>query len=162
MLLVGTQKGNEPATILFVTPLYWVQGSQREVVLPRRPKTQENTMTNKITFDAAELQKMIADGLAAALAATKTAKKASGKPGRKPMSDEDKAKNRAKTDAETVKNFTAAGYKDVQPRVNVMTYNKWIENGRRVRKGEKSVKCGSFPLFHVLQTDPIQTDTTVH
>jgi hypothetical protein len=53
--------------------------------------------------------------------------------------------------------FKAKGYKDVQPRVNVMTYDKWIENGRRVRKGEKSVKCGSWPLFHLEQTDPIAT-----
>jgi len=120
-------------------------------------------MTNKVEVDAASLAKMIADGVAAALAANKATKKAKGgKPGRKPQTDEEKAKNRAKVEAETIKAFKAAGFDDVQPRVNVMTYNKWIENGRRVKKGEKSVKCGSFPLFHVSQTDPIKVEGTVH
>ena len=51
--------------------------------------------------------------------------------------------------------FTKAGYSDVQPRVNVLTYDKWVEAGRRVRKGEKSVRVGNFALFHITQTDVI-------
>lgn len=126
-----------------------------------------NEANPPVTLTAEALQAVIATAVATALAA-KGSKKAKGtgeKKGRKPLTDEQKATNRAKVEAETVKAFKAAGYKDVQPRVNVMTYNKWIENGRRVKKGEKSVKCGSFPLFHIDQTDPIsaeKVDGTVH
>ena len=117
----------------------------------------------KMTLDAEALQKMIADSVAAALAANAETRKAKGSKGGRPkLSDEEKAKNRAKTDAEAVKNFKAEGYKDVQPRINVMTYLKWVENGRRVKKGQKAIKCGSFPLFHVDQTEPIKPEGTVH
>jgi hypothetical protein len=103
-----------------------------------------------------QVAELITKAVATALQAKKGNKKAkAAKPGRKPLTDEQKAENRVKTDAATVANFTAKGYKDVQPRENVMTYNKWIENGRRVKKGEKSVKCGSFALFHVNQTEAI-------
>lgn len=116
-----------------------------------------------VTLTPEALQAVIATAVAAALAAKgKKAKGTGEKKGRKPLTDEQKAANKVKVEAETVKTFKAAGYKDVQPRVNVMTYNKWIENGRRVKKGEKSIKCGSFPLFHIDQTDPIKADGTVH
>jgi len=117
-------------------------------------------MSDKVTLSADDLQAMIAAAVATALTANKTAKKAKG--GRKPLTDEEKAKNRAKTEAETIKNFKAAGYKDVRPRENVMTYLKWVQNGRMVRKGEKNIKCGAFALFHVDQTDPIKAEGTVH
>lgn len=115
-------------------------------------------MTDKqnVSVTATELAAMIAQAVAAALPAKK-AKAAGEKKERKPLTDEQKAERRAKVDEQTVANFKAKGYKDVQPRVNVMTYDKWIESGRRVRKGEKSVKCGSWPLFHLDQTDPIVT-----
>lgn len=116
----------------------------------------------KIDDTMEQLKKMVADSIAAAMAAQKAAKPPAAKRGRKPLTDEEKAKNRAKTDEETVKNFQKAGYKDVQPRVNVLTYNKWLEQGRRVKKGEKSIKCGSFPLFHLDQTEPVATEGTVH
>jgi hypothetical protein len=109
-----------------------------------------------VDITAEALAQMVADAVAAATAKKKTAKSGGNKkPTREPLTEEQKAANRKKTDILTMANFTAKGYKDVQPRVNVMTYNKWIENGRMVRKGEKSVKCGSFPLFHIDQTDPL-------
>lgn len=116
-----------------------------------------------VTLTPEALQAVIATAVAAALAAKgKKAKGTGEKKGRKPLTDEQKAANKVKVEAETVKTFKAAGYKDVQPRVNVMTYNKWIENGRRVKKGEKSIKVGSFPLFHVDQTEPLTVEGTVH
>ena len=113
-------------------------------------------MTETVSVTKDDLASMIAAAVAAAVASKP--KKAKGeKAARKPLTDEQKAERRAKVDEATLTNFKAKGYKDVQPRVNVMTYDKWIENGRRVRKGEKSVKCGSWPLFHLDQTDPIAT-----
>ena len=117
-------------------------------------------MNETVTVSKQDIAVMLAEAVAAALEAQKATRKAKGKadkPGRKPLTDEQKAANRKKTDEATLANFTAKGYKDVQPRVNVMTYNKWIENGRRVKKGEKATICGSFPLFHVEQTEAIVT-----
>ena len=70
---------------------------------------------------------------------------------------------------------------EINPRVNVFTYNAWRALGRQVRKGEHGVKITTyvqaskedketgesdpykFPrtttVFHVSQTDPIQTAT---
>lgn len=70
--------------------------------------------------------------------------------------------------------------KDIEPRVNVLTYQAWKAKGRHVRKGEhgvkimtyiptereekkedgtKEIKYGSRPwtatVFHISQTDPI-------
>ena len=67
---------------------------------------------------------------------------------------------------------------DIEPRVNVLTYNAWLALGRQVRRGEHGVKVctwvsmtkkdasgvsqpiGRKPhataVFHVSQTDPVQ------
>ncbi len=114
---------------------------------------------SEVSVSPAELAKLIAEGVQEALKAAKPQRKTkqakSG--GRKPMTEDEKAARRAKTDVETVTKFTAAGYTNVVPRETVRTYNKWIEVGRMVKKGQKSIKCGSFPLFHLDQTDPIGT-----
>lgn len=120
---------------------------------------------DKVTITKAELAGAVAEAVALAMAAQPTKRAKTGKTGgRTPLTEEQKAANRSKTDVATVANFNAKGYKDVQPRINVMTYNKWIESGRRVNKGEKATVCGSFALFHVNQTAPIlsEEDTTKH
>lgn len=92
----------------------------------------------------------------------KKGKKAKG--GRQKMSDAEKALFIAQNDAECVKVFTKAGYKDVKPRVNVLTYGKvkedgtktgWLGQGRIVRKGERSLRVGPFNLFHISQTQEL-------
>ena len=70
--------------------------------------------------------------------------------------------------------FEEKGISDVQPRVNVFTYQAWRAKGRQVRKGERGVKVvtwitvkdketekeSTFPkktaVFHISQTDPVQ------
>lgn len=103
--------------------------------------------------------------IAAAVAAAKPTKTAKGeKAPKKLKTEEEKQASRDKTDAATLANFKAKGYQDVQPRINVKTFNKWIEVGRRVKRGEKSTICGSFALFHVEQTEAITIpeDVTKH
>lgn len=106
-----------------------------------------------------------------------------GKMPRKPRSDKGFTKQavaaaqttderKAALDAATIVAFTKAGYKDVQPRVNVLTYGKaadgdkpatgWLAQGRKVKPGEKSVHVKApgmrgrgIPLFHVSQTEEI-------
>lgn len=82
--------------------------------------------------------------------------------------------------AATVKAFEKAGYKDVQPKVNVLTYGKaatadkpatgWVGQGRKVNTGEKAVYVKApgmhgkgMPMFHVSQTsevEPTEANTT--
>lgn len=106
-----------------------------------------------------------------------------GRKTRKPRSDKGFTKQavaeamtvdqrKAALDAATVVAFTKAGYKDIQPRVNVLTYGKaadgdkpatgWLAQGRKVKAGEKSVHVKApgmrgkgIPLFHVSQTEEI-------
>jgi antirestriction protein ArdC len=60
---------------------------------------------------------------------------------------------RKTNDEECIRVFKAAGYKVVEPRFNVLTYKKWLEKGRRVKKGEKGLSVGPFKLFHEDQTE---------
>lgn len=97
--------------------------------------------------------------------------KSRSKPKREKPSPEVTAARKASNDAECVKVFEAAGYKDVQPRVNVLTYGKvkpdgtvtgWLAKGRKVKAGEKAHSVGPFKLFHVDQTEPLEIKAAVH
>src|SRR5947209_2382250 len=49
-----------------------------------------------------------------------------------------------------IKAFRRAGFADAQPRLNIMTYRRWLEQGRKVKAGEKSIAVKQFRLFHEL------------
>jgi hypothetical protein len=55
----------------------------------------------------------------------------------------------------TVRAFKRAGYSDIKPRENVMTYNRWIAAGRKVKAGEKAVRVRNLRLFFITQTEPL-------
>lgn len=105
-------------------------------------------------------QTQLADAIAKALAGmnskkslkANTRRKGKKGKGREKLTDAEKAVYAAKNDTACVEAFTKAGYADVQPRVNVLTYDKWVAQGRRVIKGQKGVVVGPFRLFHVTQT----------
>jgi hypothetical protein len=132
----------------------------------------ENVMADKVekvTVTKAELADAIAQAVALAMAAqpAKKARTKAGKTvkaGKPPLTEEEKQAKRDLLDAATFANFKAKGYVDIQPRINVKTFNRWIESGRRVKRGEKATICGSFPLFHVAQTEPLlaEEDATKH
>lgn len=75
---------------------------------------------------------------------------------RKSTPEESEARRKA-NDEECIKVFKAAGYKVVEPRFNVLTYNKWIAKGRKVKAGQKGHQVGPFNLFHEDQTEPLTT-----
>jgi hypothetical protein len=70
-----------------------------------------------------------------------------------PQSSKESEARRKANDEECIRVFKAAGYKVVEPRFNVLTYKKWLEKGRRVKKGEKGFSVGPFRLFHEDQTE---------
>jgi hypothetical protein len=70
-----------------------------------------------------------------------------------PQSFKESEARRKANDEECIRVFKAAGYKVVEPRFNVLTYKKWLEKGRQVKKGEKGFSVGPFKLFHEDQTD---------
>ena len=70
-----------------------------------------------------------------------------------PQSFKESEARRKANDEECIRVFKAAGYKVVEPRFNVLTYKKWLEKGRRVKKGEKGFSVGPFKLFHEDQTE---------
>jgi hypothetical protein len=70
-----------------------------------------------------------------------------------PQSFKESEARRKANDEECIRVFKAAGYKVVEPRFNVLTYKKWLERGRQVKKGEKGFSVGPFKLFHEDQTE---------
>lgn len=104
------------------------------------------------------LAKLVADAVAAAMAQNKEQAMANGKA----KSQDEKIKR----DVAIAKAFEKAGYKDIvlmdttkllpqQPNVTILTYNKWLELGRKVKPGEHSVKVRGYHirLFHKSQTE---------
>ena len=104
------------------------------------------------------LAKLVAEAVAAAMAANADTAKANGKA----KSTDEKIKR----DVAIAKAFEKAGYKDIrlfdttkllpqQPEVTILTYNKWLEVGRKVKVGEHSVKVKGYHirLFHKSQTE---------
>jgi hypothetical protein len=113
--------------------------SQTEAIMARNTNTQAQAplASPAVTLTPEALKELLAEAVAEALA--------------------QKGKVDRSTDVEslTLKAFTRKGFKDVQPRVNVKTYNLWISEGRKVKEGEKFIKVKNLRLFHISQTEPI-------
>lgn len=108
-----------------------------------------------------ELNAEVIAAVAAAVAAAKPQRKAKGKnegakPGRQKLTDEQKVANAAVNATVAEKLFSDAGFKDCKAHVTILTYDKWVENGRRVMKGQKALRTPKgMALFHRDQTDVI-------
>jgi hypothetical protein len=66
-----------------------------------------------------------------------------------------KADGTAKMEELTVRAFKRAGYDNIEPRKNILTYRRWLAEGRIVIEGQKAVRVKSLALFHVSQTRPM-------
>lgn len=57
----------------------------------------------------------------------------------------------------TVSAFKRKGLKadQIKPRVNILTFNRWVEKGFVVKEGEKAVKVKNLRLFHETQVRPL-------
>ncbi len=58
----------------------------------------------------------------------------------------------ADNDTLAIKIFTKAGFTDIQPRVNLLTFRKWVELGRRPIEKSKALKVNNLRLWHITQT----------
>lgn len=110
------------------------------------------------------LAKLVADAVAAAMAGKADERKANGKA----KSQDEKIKR----DVAIAKAFEKAGHKNIVlfdttktlaaqlSDVTILTYNKWIEIGRKVKTGEHSVKVKGYHirLFHKDQTEVMSPD----
>lgn len=110
-----------------------------------------------------ELNAEMIQAIAAAVAAANPPKKARGKsakgakPGRQKLTDEQKAVNATQNAAVAEKLFSDAGFKNCVAHETIRTYDKWVEAGRRVMKGQKSLRTPKgMALFHVSQTSAIE------
>lgn len=101
--------------------------------------------------------------IATLIQASKPKRKAKGKDaaaGRAKLTDEQKALNAKANATVAEKMFADAGYENCVAHETIRTYNKWVEAGRRVRKGEKSLRTPKgMALFHLNQTDAIAAKT---
>lgn len=97
------------------------------------------------------------DAIAKMVAKATPAKKAKGKkPERTKLTDEQKALNAAANAQVAEKLFADAGFKDNKAHDTIRTYDKWTEVGRRVMKGQKSIRTPKgVALFHLSQTEAI-------
>lgn len=100
-------------------------------------------MSKSVTFTPAALQAVIAEAVALALAGKKADSKA--------MAQAGKSERSIKNEIAVVKAFKKAGYGDVKPHVDVMTFKRWVANGLRPMEGSKSLKVKNLRLFHKSQ-----------
>jgi hypothetical protein len=112
-----------------------------------RKTTDETTSTTEaarsVSFTPEALQAVIAQAVALALAGQKTASKAAAKDGQSVRS--------MKNHMQTIKAFKRAGFGDVVPHQNVLTFQRWMAKGYRPVEGCKSLKIANLRLFHVSQ-----------
>ena len=114
----------------------------------------------KITVDAASLAAMISQAVAAALAASapvnagKPAAKVTAKVA-KPALVDGKTERSIQNEIAVVKAFKKAGFGTVTPHGDVMTYNRWLAKGFKVKAGEHALKVKNLRLFHKTQVEAI-------
>jgi hypothetical protein len=114
-----------------------------------RPMTKTST---EMTFTPEALKAVLDQAVAEAVAAALGNAAANGSVPRATILD-GRTEASLKLDILVVKAFKRAGYGEVTPRQDVMTYNKWLSQGFRVKPGEKATKVKQFRLFHKSQVE---------
>jgi hypothetical protein len=101
--------------------------------------------TREPSFSLAELNRIVGEQTLAALAKQRAEFEASV------QAANASAKERVDYDALCIRAFKKAGFGDVKPRADVLTYNKWIEAGFKVKPGETAIRVKQLRLFHISQ-----------
>ena len=108
--------------------------------------------TNSMTFTPEALKAVLDAAIAEAVAAALGKAAAKGSEPKNTLVD-GRTEASLKIDIAVVKAFKRAGFNDAKPRENVMTYNKWLAAGFKVKPGERCVKVKQFRLFHKTQVE---------
>lgn len=111
-------------------------------------------------------QAMISAAVAAAVSqmgVTGKASKAKGRKGRgrgrgRVKSDDATLQANAQRNAKEAEElFKSKGFENCVANETIKTYKRWLEAGRKVKVGEKSLKTSAgYPLFHLSQTEPVE------
>jgi hypothetical protein len=116
---------------------------------PTKPEVQPETKAANppVTLTPEALQAVIQQAVAEAMAKAKSeavaVMNAMGKAG--------KSESSLKNEIAVVKAFKKAGFGDVTPHKDVMTFNRWMAQGFRPMEGSKSLKVKNLRLFHKTQ-----------
>ena len=116
----------------------------------------------KVEITPEMLAKLVAEAVAAQMAEIKATQGSAAKDAR--------AEKNVKMDVAIARAFEKKGYKKIvlfdrtkllsqQPDVTILTYNKWVELGRKVKPGENAIKIKQFRLFHKDQTEIMDVET---
>jgi hypothetical protein len=110
-------------------------------------------MAKTISMTQEELSKLIAEGVAQAMAAEreKVAAEAAARP-------KGRSEQSLRNEDACIRAFARAGFGNVTPHVDVLTFNKWLDQGYRVKKGEQSVAVKSLRLFHKSQVEKVSAE----
>jgi hypothetical protein len=102
----------------------------------RPSKTTTPETPREPTSNLADLERLVAEGVAKALAA-REAKRPAGK------SDQS-----TKNETAAMKAFKKRGFGIIKPYIDTKTFNLWVKEGLRPREGEHSVPVANLRLFH--------------
>jgi hypothetical protein len=127
-----------------------------EMTMSRTTKTPEAKPT--ATFSPEALQALIEEVSATRKLVAEQMAEIAELRAAKPQAANGKSDVSAKNELQTIRVFKKAGFKDIQPRINVLTFNRWIEAGRRPTEGSKSLKVAGLRLFHLSQTRPLTAE----
>jgi len=114
------------------------------------PATPAIPASPPVTFSLEDLQRLVAEGVAQAMAQQRAEFEAAMAVKPQPASG-GKPDISAANDLECIRVFKRAGFKDLQPRLNILTFRKWSEHGYRPREGSKALKVKNLRLWHVSQ-----------
>lgn len=132
----------------------------RDKPVTAKPTTKaEIPASPPVTFSLEKMQEIVAAAVAKATAETKAAVLAEMKAAKTPTEwANGKSEISAKNDLAVLRACKKAGFKDVQPRVNVLTFRKWVEKGYRPKEGSSALKINNLRLWHVSQVRPMSKD----
>lgn len=110
-------------------------------------------MSNTVTMTKARMTALVAQAVALALQGKgKSASTVST------ANLDGKSERSIKNEIAVVKAFKKAGFGNVTPHVDVMTFNRWVAAGFRPLEGSKSLKVKNLRLFHKTQVRTITTE----
>ena len=112
----------------------------------RPSKTTTPETPREPTFNLADLERLVGEGVAKALAA-REAERPAGK------SDQS-----TKNEIAAMKAFKKRGFGIIKPHIDTKTFNRWVAEGLRPKEGEHAVPVANLRLFHRSQCRPLTVE----